>query len=232
MNKYLSEAILSIMAISSLTFLSCGGDDNDIENPMPKLVENLPSAENVKSTSAYIPVYDKGSIELVLGGNEQFNLEGVLYYHSFLPMDSCGFLLTGLEPDSTYYYTMVYHYGYESIWSKQVKSFTTKGVSIEFIDPTIISMGNWERKALRVKTHGVEEWDVPYNLNVIVYWTQDGSAGRSISYPTYLGDGIWQLDSWPSEGEHCQAVIQCWGGYRTVAKTPIVTLSNGLLVEE
>lgn len=231
MNKYLNEAILSIMAISSLTFLSCGGDDNDIEKNMPKLVENLPSAENVKSTSAYIPVYDKGSIELVWGGNEQFNLELVFYNYTYLPMDSCGFLLTGLEPDSTYYYTMVYHYGYESIWSKQVKSFTTKGVSIEFIEPAIIS-GKYERKLLRVKTHGVEEWDVPYNLNVYFYWTQDGSDGCAISYPTYLGDGIWQLDRWPSEGEHWQAVIQNWGGYRTVAKTPIVTLSNGMLVEE
>ena len=59
MNNYPRKAILSLMAIISLTFLSCGDDDKDIEDPMPKLVENLPSAESVKSTSAYIPVYDE-----------------------------------------------------------------------------------------------------------------------------------------------------------------------------
>lgn len=233
MNNYLRKAILSIMAISSLTLLSCGDDDKDIEDPLPKLVENLPSAESVKSTSAYIPVYDEGLIELRWGGNEQLNPYTFQNLSTHLTTDSCGFLLTHLEPDYTYYYTMIYHKGKESICSKQIKSFTTKSVSIAFIEPATISMGKWERKVLRVKTSGVEEWDVPYNLNVVFYCTRDGSDGRSIStQTTYLGDGIWQDDGWPLEGEHWQAAIQCWGGRRTVAETPFVTLSNGMLVEE
>ena len=232
MNNYLREAILSIMAIASLTFLSCGDDDKDTEEPLPKLVENLPSAESVKSTSAFIPVYDDGLIELRWGGDEQLDSYAGQYLSTYITEDG-GFLLTGLEPDYTYYYTMVYHKGDESIYSKQIKSFTTKSVSIAFIEPATISMGNWERKALRVKTTGVEERDVPYNLNVVFYCTRDGNEGRSIStQTTYLGDGIWQDDGWPNEGEHWQAVIQCWGGGRTVAETPFVTLSNGVLVEE
>ena len=232
MNNNLKKAILSLMAITSLTFLSCGNDEKDIEEPLPKLVENLPSAENIKSTSAYIPVYDKGMIELRWGGDKQLTTYQGQYYTTSLMKDSCGFRLTGLEPNYTYYYTMVYHKGEESIISKQVKSFTTKGVSIAFIEPGTVSMGNWERNVLRVKTSGVEESDVPYNLHVVFYCTRDGSDGRSIStQTTYLGDGIWQDDSWPSEGEHYQAVIKCWGDGRTVAETPFITLKDGQLVE-
>lgn len=84
MNNYLRKAILSLMAIISLTFLSCGDDDKDIEDPMPKLVENLPSAESVKSTSAYIPVYDEGLIELRWGGSEQLNpYAGAISFYIF-----------------------------------------------------------------------------------------------------------------------------------------------------
>ena len=232
MNNYPRKAILSLMAIISLTFLSCRDDDKDIEDPMPKLVENLPSAESVKSTSAYIPVYDEGLIELRWGGNEQLNPYAGQYLSTYLTTDSCGFLVTGLEPDCTYYYTMVYHKGDESICSKQIKSFTTKSVSIAFIEPGTISMGNWDRKVLRVKTSGVEERDVPYNLHVVFYCIRDGNDGRSVSaQTTYLGDGIWQDDGWPNEKEHWQAVIKCSGG-RIVAETPFITLSNGILVEE
>lgn len=93
-------------------------------------------------------------------------------------------------------------------------------------------MGNWERKALRVKTSGVEERDVPLNLHIVFYRTRDGNDGRSVSSATiYLGDGIWQDDGWPNENEHWQAVIRCHGG-RIVAETPFITLSNGMLVEE
>jgi len=232
MNNNLKKAILSLMAITSLTLLSCGSDEKYIEEPLPKLVENLPSAEHVKSTSAYIPVYDEGQIELRWGGDEQVVSHAGPYISTYLMKDSCGFRLTGLEPNCTYYYTMVYHKGKESIFSKQVKSFTTKSVSIAFIEPGTVSMGNWERNVLRVKTTGVEEDDVPYNLHVMFYCTRDGSDGRSIStQTTYLGDGIWQDDSWPSEGEHYQAVIKCWGDGRTVAETPFITLKNGQLVE-
>jgi hypothetical protein len=229
MNKYLREVILSIMTISSLTFLSCG----DKDDPLPKFVENLPSAERVKSTSAYIPVYDKGTIELRYGRNENLDTCWVEYYSAYLPKDSCGWLITCLEPDLTYYYTMIYHQGNERILSKQTGSFTTKGVSIEFIEPTTISMGYEERKVLRVKTHGVEKWDVPANLQVIICCKRDG-----YDYPSYyglatnVGDGIWQGEWRPSEGEHFQALIKCRRSERTVAETPIFTFSNGMLVEE
>lgn len=232
MNSIHRHIILSVIFLSSVAFISCG-DDNDIVEPLPKFIENLPSPENVRSTSVFIPVYDEGNIGLLLARDETFSFCIVQFISTYLEDDFRGFLVSGLEPDCTYYYTMRYHGRSEGIYySKQVKSFTTKGVSIAFIEPATKPMGSWEEKALRVKTSGVEEIDVHNNLYVLFHNIRDDSDGLGISFPTYLGDGVWQCDNWPREGDHWWATIECKESRREVARTPLVTLKNGMLVEE
>ena len=147
-------------------------------------------------------------------------------------------ITTGLKPEHTYYYKIEY-YPYNSkgsIFSKQYKSFTTTNdVSIQFTEPTTISMGNWSDYALRFKTSGIEEWDVPSNLQVALYsafYNEDSdedSDNISICSIKYSEDGVWQHD-FPIENQCYMAVIQNTEGH-IYAKTPIVRLVDGKMIE-
>lgn len=236
MNNILKGIILSLMVFSNLAFVSCSDNDDDAPRKENNLtfIDNLPDAENIKSTSAYIPVYDKGIFQLRFGMNADLNTFYIGGYilSSYLAEDSCGFYLSGLEPDATYYYTMVCQIGNETIASNQVKSFTTKGVGIEFIEPETVSMGNWERKIPRVKTIDIEDSEVPLNLFVQFYiWRQRDPSNVGLSaVTTYAGDGIWKDDNSLEEGVCYQAFVKTHSG-RVVAKTPVVLWTNGSMVE-
>lgn len=237
--------LISAIALLSLTFTSCENDEN--EDTLSELTEYLPSPENVKSTSAYIPfnaTYDEGNVELCWSTYDDFGpyndgFDRELPPSLYLEKGANGFLITGLEPDCTYYYTIIYHKGEKRIYSKQVKSFTTKSVSIKFTEATVISRNE---VVLYVKTFGVEEYDVPYNLHVTFYSIYNNgskSLGHQGSGATkYLGDGIWQHTFYviPSTEECWQATIETQGdglyNTRVVAKTPVVTLEDGVLVEK
>lgn len=55
MSNIFKGFFISSLALLSLTFVSCGDDDEDIE-ATPEFIENLPSAENIKATTAFIPI--------------------------------------------------------------------------------------------------------------------------------------------------------------------------------
>ena len=237
MSNIFKGIIISSMALLSLTFISCGDDDEEIEDIQPAFIEHLPSAENIKATTAFIPVNTsdfKGGVAGVHWGTKETGLRDDAYVFSGRDWDPNGFLITGLEPEQTYYYTIVYYpphiNGY--VYSKEIKSFTTKAVSIKFTEPATIPMGNWSAYALRMQTSGIEEWDVPSNLHVEVYSAySDNEFDNTIGICTtdYLGEGVWQYDA-PDEEDLYIAVIKNSGG-RIFAKTPIVRLVDGKLVE-
>ena len=210
------------LLILGQTLVSCKDDEDGIDETLPRVIENLPSAENVRSTSAYIPVNEKAHLELRLGFDENLlhpTVYGVTCY--FLNGED-GFHVDYLEPSRIYYYTMVYYKGKDDVvYSKQTKSFTTQGVSIDFIEPG-------EGNKLRVKVRGVEESDVPSGLHVEFYLADENGDFSNLSLRTRsLGNGIWEDDCWwPSEGERWKAVVKCDGG-RVVAETPVVTFVNG-----
>ena len=234
MSNIFKGIIISSMALLSLTFISCGDDDEEIEDIQPAFIEHLPSAENIKATTAFIPVNSNllGTVELHWGSTETGLREG--YVSSRLDRESNGFLLTWLEPEQTYYYTIVY-YPYNStepVYSKEIKSFKTKSVSIQFTDPVITSAGNRPTYALRAKVEGIEERDYPSNLFVSIYSAYTDNGGNTtlgICSNKYLGDAVWQYDA-PDEEDLYIAVIKNSGG-RIFAKTPIVRLVDGKLVE-
>ena len=204
------------------TLVSCNNDEDGIDDPLPRVMEYLPSAENVKSTSAYIPVGEKVHVELRVGFDENLFLPITYGVKCYFLNGEDGFLVDGLEPSRTYYYTMVYYKGKDDVvYSKQTKSFTTQGVSAEFIQPG-------EGNKLRVKVRGVEESDVPSGLHVEFYLADENGDFSNLSLRTRsLGNGIWEDDCWwPSEGERWKAVVKCDGG-RVVAETPVVTFVNG-----
>ena len=210
------------LLILGQTLVSCKDDEDGIDETLPWVIENLPSAENVRSTSAYIPVNEKAHLELRLGFDENLlhpTVYGVTCY--FLNGED-GFHVDYLEPSRIYYYTMVYYKGKDDvIYSKQTKSFTTQDVSVNFIEP-------FEGNKLRVKVRGVEESDVPSGLHVEFYRANENGEFSNLSLrTTSLGDAIWENECWwPSEGDRWKAVVKC-NSVRVVAETPVITFVNG-----
>lgn len=235
MNHFLSNLFLSVVAFASLTFLSCGNHDDD-DNDASKqfmFIDHLPDATNISSTSAFIPIQDQGSFEIRYSTDNDLNSNyAFTILTTFTATPPYGFTLRGLEPETTYYYTIVSISGRDPVFSHQVKSFTTKGVGITFIEPETVSMGNWDRLILRLQTTGIDDSDVPLNLFVQVRsWPQDNPSQVGLSaVTTYAGEGIWKDDNTPREGECYQAVVKTHSG-RTVAHTPVVVWTNGTLVE-
>ena len=234
--RLITMALVLTCLLLSPTLVSCGSNDED--NPTEKsnltFIDNLPEAESVQSTSAYIPVNDKGSFWLHYSTSEDINSSFmyVLSLNTLLEKDSCGFYLRGLEPETTYYYTMVCAMGNKKIPSHQVKSFTTKGVGIEFIEPETVSMGNWSRKIPRVRTIGIEDREVPYNLFVqFRVWPEGDPSHKGLSaVTTFAGNGIWKDDTSLEEGCCYQASVTNSRG-RIFAQTPVVLWTNGTMVE-
>ena len=74
--KKLVNMVLALTCLLlSPTLLACSSNDED--EPKEKsnftFIENLPEAENVRSTSAYIPVNDKGSFCLRYSTSEDIS---------------------------------------------------------------------------------------------------------------------------------------------------------------
>ena len=241
MSNIFKGFFISSLALLSLTFVSCGDDDEDIE-ATPEFIENLPSAENIKATTAFIPINTsdiKGDVFIYYGIEKYISeLPGmtgtVIFAIAQLKHGESGIFIRGLKPEHTYYYKIVY-YPYNSkdpVFSKQYKSFTTTNdVSIQFTEPATIPMGNWSDYALRFKTSGIEEWDVPSNLQVALYsafYNEDSDNIGKCSIK-YSGDGVWQYDS-PNENQCYMAVITNTEGH-IYAKTPIVRLVDGKMIE-
>ena len=241
MSNIFKGFFISSLALLSLTFVSCGDDDEDIE-ATPEFIENLPSAENIKATTAFIPINTsdiKGDVFIYYGIEKYISeLPGmtgtVIFAIAQLKHGESGIFIRGLKPEHTYYYKIVY-YPYNSkdpVFSKQYKSFTTTNdVSIQFTEPATIPMGNWSDYALRFKTSGIEEWDVPSNLQVALYsaFYNEDSDNIGICSIKYSGDGVWQYDS-PNENQCYMAVITNTEGH-IYAKTPIVRLVDGKMIE-
>lgn len=134
MSNIFKGFFISSLALLSLTFVSCGDDDEDIE-ATPEFIENLPSAENIKATTAFIPINTsdiKGDVFIYYGIEKYISeLPGmtgtVILAIAQLKHGESGILITDLKPEHTYYYKIVY-YPYNSkdpVFSKQYKSFTT-----------------------------------------------------------------------------------------------------------
>lgn len=241
MSNIFKGFFISSLALLSLTFVSCGDDDEDIE-ATPEFIENLPSAENIKATTAFIPINTsdiKGDVFIYYGIEKYISeLPGmtgtIIFAIAQLKHGESGIFIRGLKPEHTYYYKIVY-YPYNSkdpVFSKQYKSFTTTNdVSIQFTEPATIPMGNWSDYALRFKTSGIEEWDVPSNLQVALYsaFYNEDSDNIGICSIKYSGDGVWQHD-FPIENKCYMAVIKNTEGH-IYAKTPIVRLVDGKMIE-
>ena len=242
MSNIFKGFFISSLALLSLTFVSCGDDDEDIE-ATPEFIENLPSAENIKATTAFIPINTsdiKGDVFIYYGIEKYISeLPGMtesfsFYTVTYLTPGESGILITDLKPEHSYYYKIVY-YPYNSkdpVFSKQYKSFTTTNdVSIQFTEPATIPMGNWSDYALRFKTSGIEEWDVPSNLQVALYsaFYNEDSDNIGICSIKYSEDGVWQHD-FPIENQCYMAVIKNTEGH-IYAKTPIVRLVDGKMIE-
>jgi hypothetical protein len=124
MNNIFKGVIISAMALLSLTFISCGDDnEDDIVVKQPQILENLPNAENVKATTAYIPINTsdlRGTVEIcwaseekniaMISGDDNSRYSEFNYYSkTMLKPGSTGYQILGLEPNQNYYYTIVYH---------------------------------------------------------------------------------------------------------------------------
>ena len=201
MNNIFKGFIFSAMALLNLTFISCGDDDEDIKAPLPDFIEHLPSAENIKATTAFIPVnasLPEGTVELYWGSTETGLRDG--YVSTNLDRKLNGFQLSWLEPDQTYYYTIAYYppYSNEPVYSKEIKSFKTKGVGIQFTDLAITSEGNRPEYALRIKVTGLEETDALSNMYVSLYSAYTDNSGyitHGICSLRYLGDAVWEYEA-------------------------------------
>ena len=241
MSNIFKGFFISSMAILSLTFISCRNDDENIEATQPEFIENIPYAENIKATSAFIPVNTndlKGHVWICFGKEDDIAHISPKMQNYDLMVDvehgKNGKLITDLMPDHTYYYTIAYYPDdcTGPIYSKHYGSFTTNSVSIKFTEPANISTDKSSKYALRMKTSGIEEWDVSSNLHVTIYSANyDNKDNKSFSlYATkYIGDGVWQYDN-PDKDLCYLAVIRNTEG-NIFAKTPIVKLVDGELVE-
>ena len=225
MNKRGTTCIFMLFVIFlGLTFVSCKDDQDGSDEPLPRAIENLPSAENVQSTTAFIPIDERRPIGVVYGFDENLihpTEHMVAMVHCDFLDGEDGFHLTCLEPSRTYYYTTVYYKDKKEIYSKQVKSFTTQGVKIEFI-------GQGESNKLRFKTYAAEDWDDVLDLSVAFYGVNEqGVVDGFFTGTNYIGDGIWEQNYFrPTEGDRWKATIKCYYG-REVAETPIYTFVNG-----
>ena len=117
MSNIFKGFFISSLALLSLTFVSCGDDDEDIE-ATPEFIENLPSAENIKATTAFIPINTsdiKGDVFIYYGIEKYISeLPGMTESFSFytvthLTPGESGILITDLKPEHTYYYKIVYY---------------------------------------------------------------------------------------------------------------------------
>ena len=204
---------------------SCNNDD---EKFMTFINDDIPDATDNKSTSVIIPFYGYENANVQYSLNKDFSIyqESMV---SVLPNNDRGYYLQGLEPDTTYYYRMSIYKNKSYIYSNQVKSFTTKGVSIEFIEPDTVSMGYWTRSVLRVKTTGIEDIDIPYHILVRIYGWPSSNPSEVGWFPEtkYVGDGIWTNKSIDSrtDGYCYQAFVETYSG-RKLAKTSVITSKN------
>ncbi len=233
MTHFFRNTLLSFFAVTGVMLSSCDNEHDNDTTSQYAFVDHLPEATNIGSTSAFIPVQDKGFFEIHYGvNNDLTNSHALMSFNTITDTNARGFGLRGLEPDTTYYYTMVCLSSKDPIYSNQTKSFKTKGVSIKFIDSETVSMGKRDRQILRLQTSGIEDEDVPYYLFVQVRsWSLDNPTQVGLSaVTTFAGNGIWKDDDTPSEGDCYQAVVKTHSG-RIVAKTPIVVWENGALKE-
>ena len=90
-------------------------------------------------------------------------------------------------------------------------------------------MGNWDRQVLRMKVSGVDECDMPGHILVTLYSVRKDSESVSTS-TNYIGEGIWQNDTFLDKDEYYMAVISTGSG-QIFAKTPVVKLVDGKIVE-
>lgn len=187
------NGIFLMFAMLMLAFgiSSCSNDKADEEEAvveMPDFVNNLPEATDIKCTSAYIPVYDKGEIELLVNNDPN------LYDFSMIrtrKMNPDGFRVR-LLPSMTWYYTLIKYDGDKVIKSNQIKSFTTKSLEIEMQEPEINEEGLVSFITPRAKTTGIEEEDLDI-FRIVFHIAQ---AGKTDNYSSrggqYEGDGIWK----------------------------------------
>lgn len=240
MSNIFKGFFISSMAFLSLTFISCSNDDENIEATQPEFIENIPYAENIKATSAFIPVNTndlKGHVWICFGKEDDIAHISPKMQNYDLMVDvehgKNGKLITDLMPDHTYYYTIAYYPDdcTGPIYSKHYGSFTTNSVSIKFTEPANISTDKSSKYALRMKTSGIEEWDVSSNLHVTIYSTYYDNKEKLYSHNVakYVGDEVWEYDN-PNKDLCYLAVIRNTEG-SIYAKTPIVKLVDGELVE-
>lgn len=221
-----------------LTLTACSS--NEEEDPVKKyhltFVDNLPEAENIQSTSAYIPVTNEGDFYLYYSTSE--NMDATTKFVHALTLTTkadqyqYGFNVVGLDPGTTYYYTMECVVGGRRVASKQIKSFTTQQVGIEFMEPLSVSRGNWSELVPRVRTINIGDNDTVWDLFVSFYaWPESHPDNVSISAVTrFVGDGVWIDDSPLAEGYCYQAAVVNSQG-TVFAKTPAMLWKDGALVE-
>ena len=214
----------------SLMLVSCAsnGEKDPVEENQWTFVYNLPEAKNVGSTSAFIPVYDEGAFWLLFRTTKEGTGGAMRFLDTRIEKDAHGIALDGLDPETTYYYTMYTSIGYDLIYSEQVKSFTTKGVGIEFIEPDTVSMGNWDSLVPRIRTTDIDDSETHYHLFVRLYiWPKNDPENKSYSRLTRLvGNGVWTDDNTLEEDYCYQAFVYNTDG-RIFAQTPVVVWTNG-----
>lgn len=209
---------------------SCNNDDDKY---LTFINDNIPDATDIKSTSVIIPYYGYENVIVQYSLNKDFSCcqQSMV---NVLPNNDRGYYLQALEPDTTYYYRMSLYQNKSYIYSNQVKSFTTKGVSIEYIEPGTVSMGHWTRSVLRVKTTDIEDIDIPYHILVRIYGWPSSDPSQVGWFPEtkYLGDGIWINESIDSrtDGYCYQAFVETYNG-RKLAKTPVIISNNKTWVQ-
>ena len=207
------------------TFVSCKDDENEFEDELIQAIDNLPSMQDIKSTTAFLPFdkkYRHHNIELQVNIEDKFIMSSYMILCYTMSEEEDGFRVSGLEPSRTYYYTLLYNKINTGIYSKQTKSFTTSGVNIEFI-------GRGESNKLLLKVHDLEEMDADLHTVGVAY-QYFNKEGEEISKggSHYIGDYIWELNPslGPSVGDHWKAFAKC-SQDRVVAETPMITYIDG-----
>ena len=202
------------------TFVSCKDDENEdeYEDALIQAIDNLPSMQDIKSTTAFLPFdkkYRYRNIELEVNIEDKFIMSSYMILCYTMSEEEDGFRVFGLEPSRTYYYTLLYNKKNTGIY--KVLYFK----NIEFI-------GRGENNKLLVKVHDLEEMDA--TLTVGVAYQYFNKEGKEISKggSHYIGDFIWELSpsQVPSEGDYWKAFAKC-SQDRVVAETPIITYVDG-----